>query len=321
MRSSRKLALGASLLASFAIVGATGGGVVAAQDKPTIVVGSDEFYESVVVAEIWAQALEANGFEIDRAGLAFGERPARIEAFRSGQIALMPEYVGFGLEYFTRDPAATEEVAAVETSGNAETDARSLQAVLDQLGFDATVLGISSGQDTNAAVVRPDTAQEFGLATMSDLARVQDELRFGLPPGCEGNPPCQGALEGAYGLTWPPANLSLLRPCGAEIANALEGNAIDVAWLCSTQPIIAQNGWIVLEDDLETQPPGNLVPIIRNDVAGQIDGGAAAIAAILDPISAQMTTDVLTQFGVRIAVDQEDVEVVAADFLASLASE
>jgi len=267
MRSTRRLALGASILASLAIAGTAGGGaIVTAQDQPTVVVGSDGF----------------------RAGLAIGARPARLAAFESGQINLMPEYIGFGLEFFTRGEDASEEIAAIETSGNAETDAQSLQTVFDALGFNATVLGVSAGQDTNAAVVRPDTAEEFGLSTMSDLAAVQDELRWGLPPECEANAPCRGALEDAYGVAWPPVQLSPLPACGAEIAGALEGNAIDLAWMCSTQPIIAQNGWIVL------------------------------VAAILDPISAQLTTDVLTELSGRIAVDQEDPEDVAAEFLASL---
>jgi osmoprotectant transport system substrate-binding protein len=318
MRNRRRLALGASILASVAIVGSMGGSVVSAQEKPTIVVGSDNFYESTVTAEIWAQALEAQGFTVDRGGLNIGERPARLEAFRSGQISLMPEYVGFGLEYFTQDPKAAPDVAAVATSGDAATDAASLQTVLGLAGYDASVLGVSAGQDTNAAVVRPDTAEQFKLARMSDLAPVQDQLRFGLPPGCESNPPCRGALEGAYGIKWPPAQLELLPPCGAEMAGALEGNAIDVAWLCSTQPVIAQQGWIVLEDDLKTQPPGNLVPVVRNDLLSQIDGGRDALAAILDPISAQLTTQALTDMGVRISVDHEDVADVAKEFLAGL---
>jgi osmoprotectant transport system substrate-binding protein len=231
----------------------------------------------------------------------------------------MAEYVGFGLEYFTKDPDASEDVAAIATTNDAVVDAQSLETVLGLVGIDASVLAPSAGQDTNAAVVRPDTAEQHNLSKMSDLAAVQDELRWGLPPACEENPPCRGALEDSYGITWPPAHLELLPPCGAEMAGALAGNAIDVAWLCSTQTDIAQNGWLVLEDDLHTQPPGNLVPVVRNDVAGQIDGGADALAAILDPISAQLTTDVITALNVRLAVDQEDVEVVAADFLASLA--
>ncbi len=320
MRNPRRLALGASILAAVAMVGTAGGGAtVSAQDDPGLIVGSDGFYESVLVGEIYAQALEAEGFSVARDGLAIGARPVRIAAFDSGQINLMPEYVGFGLSFFTGGEDVPEDIAAIMPTGNLDTDVASLQQVFDLRGVPATVLAPSAGEDTNAAVVRPDTAEEFGLSTMSDLAAVQDELTWGLPTDCETNPPCRVALEETYGIDYPPANLELLSACDAPMAIALEGNAIDVAWLCSTQPVIAQNGWIVLADDQESQPRGNLVPVVRNDVLEQIDGGADAIAAILDPISAALTTDVLTELGVRVAVDQEATEDVAADFLAGLA--
>jgi osmoprotectant transport system substrate-binding protein len=318
MRRHRSLALGASLLASLTLAGAMGGGATLAQDPPTFIVASQNFPESALMAEIYAQALEAEGFTVDRAGLNIGERPALLTAFQSGQVNLFPEYVGFGLEYFTKAADAAPEIAAIATTYDPVTDAQSLQTVFDLLGTEATILGLSAATDTNAAVVRPDTAEAFGLARMSDLATAQDELRFGLPPGCETNPPCRGALEDRYGISWPPAHLELIEPCGAVMARALKDDAIDVAWLCSTQTDIAQNGWIVLEDDLQTQPPGNLVPVVRNDVLAGVEGGSETIAGILDPVSSQLTTPILTELMVRVAVDQEDVEDVAADFLASL---
>jgi osmoprotectant transport system substrate-binding protein len=319
MRSTRRLALGASLLASLAIAGTAGGGaLVSAQEEPVFIVGSDGFYEAALVGEIYAQALEAEGYSVDRAGLAIGARPARMAAYDAGQINIMPEYVGFGLSYLTSGEDVDEAIAAIVPSGNTEADVAALQQVFDLRGVPSTVLAASSGEDTNAAVVRPDTAEQYGLEAMSDLAAVQDELRFGLPPDCESNAPCKVALEETYGISWPPANLEVLPPCGAEMAVALEGNAIDVAWLCSTQPVIAQNDWIVLADDKESQPRGNLVPVVRDDVLEQVDGGADTIAAILDPVSAALTTDVLTELGVRVAVDQEDHDAVAAEFLASL---
>ncbi len=320
MRSVRRLALGASILASLAMVGTAGGGaIVTAQDDPVFIVGSDGWYEAELVGEIYAQALEDGGYAVDRSGLAIGARPARIAAYDAGQVNIMPEYLGFGLTFFTAAEDAEEAIAAIEATGDIEADSASLEQVFELRGVPSTVLAASSGEDINTSVVRPDTAEEYGLATMSDLAAVQDELRFGLPPDCETNVAgCKGALEDGYGITWPPANLELIPPCGAEMALALEGNAIDVAWLCSTQPDIAQNGWIVLEDDQVTQPLGNLVPIVRNDVLEQVDGGADAIAAILDPISTALTTEAITELAVRVAVDQEDIEDVAAEFLASL---
>jgi osmoprotectant transport system substrate-binding protein len=320
MRSSRRLALGASILATVALVGTAGGGaIVSAQDDPVFIVGTDGWYEAALVGEIYAQALEAGGYTVDRSGLAIGARPARIAAYDAGQVNIMPEYLGFGLTFFTAAEDADEEIAAVEATGDIATDSASLEQIFELRGVPSTVLRASAGEDINTAVVRPDTAEEFGLSTMSDLAAAQDDLRFGLPPDCETNVAgCKGALEDGYGITWPPTNLELIPPCGAEMALALEGNAIDVAWLCSTQPDSAVNGWVVLEDDQETQPLGNIVPIVRNDVLEQVDGGAEAIAAILDPVSAALTDEAITELLVRVAVDQEDHDVVAAEFLAGL---
>lgn len=325
MRQHRRLALGASVLASLAMLATTGGGaIVSAQDQPTVRIGSDNFYESRLLGEIYAQALEAAGFSVDRQ-LGLGSRFDRAPAFEEGQIDLAPEYVGSGLGYYVAaaqaaGDAGVAEVAALEVSGDGETNRANLQAAYDLLGIEATVLGITPGEDTNAATVRADTAAELGLSTMSDLAPIADQLVFGLPPECETNALCKGALE-QYGLDFASLQKESLAPCGAEIADALAGKAVDFGWLCSTQPAIAQNGFVVLEDDLQTQPAENLAPVVRDDLLAQVEGGADTIAAILDPVSAAITTELLTELGVRVAVDQEDIEDVAAEFLAGLPGE
>ena len=314
MRRYRSIALGASLLATIALAGTAGGGAsVLAQDQPTVRIGSDNFYESALMAEIYAQALEAAGFPVERQ-LRLGTRFDRAPAFEAGQVDLVPEYVGSGLGYYTIG-AEDPELAGLAVSGDGEANRQNLQRAYELLGIEATVLGITPGEDTNAAVVRAETAAELGLATWSDMAAVADQLRFGLPPECAENVLCRGALE-QYGMAWPPAQLESLDACGAPLADALAGGAVDVAWLCSTQPAIAQHGFVVLEDDLGTQPADNLAPVVRDDFLARVDGGAEAIAAILDPVSARLTTELLTELGVRVAVDQEDIEVVAADFLA-----
>ena len=307
MRSTRRLALGASILASLAIVGSAGGGaIVSAQEQPTVRIGSDGFYESALMAEIYAQALEAAGFEVDRQ-LRLGTRVERAGAFTDGLIDLTPEYVGSGHGIF--DPS----VATVD----GEQNARLLEEAYAAAGTQVTVLGLTEGEDSNAAVVRADTAEEFGLSSMSDLAAVQDQLRYGLTPECDTNPFCKDALE-QYGVVWPPAERETLAACSGPMAEALNANVVDFAWLCSTQPAIKQFGFVVLEDDLNTQAAENLAPLVRNDFLEQVEGGAQTIAAILDPVSAAVSTDVLFDLGVRVGVDQEDLEDVAAEFLASL---
>ena len=252
------------------------------------------------MAELYAQALEAAGYKVTR-NLGLGSRQDRAPAFEAGQVDLVPEYVGSGLGYYNKQLI----------TGDGETNKHSLQAVLAAKGNLATVLGITPGQDTNAAVVRQDTATSMSLAKMSDLAAHQDDLRWGLPPDCDANPLCKGALE-TYGIKYPPKQREALAACDAPIATALQGNAIDFAWLCSTQPAIAQNGFVLLEDDLKTQPAENIAPLVRDDSSPRWTG---RVPAILDAVSAKMTTEELTKLGVEVDVDNEDVADVAKQWL------
>jgi osmoprotectant transport system substrate-binding protein len=329
MRFARVTALGAAMLVAFAACSSGGGGGTATSSpaasspaastpaesaspatspdasgdtgaKPAIIIGSDGFYESQVVAEMFAQVLEADGYSVTR-NLGIGARQVRQPLLESGDIQLTPEYVGSGLGYYDK--------AQVGGDGQANRDA--LATVLEAKGI--SVFGISPGEDTNAAVVRKDTADQYQLTNMSGLAAIQDELKWGLPPDCDTNPLCKDALE-AYGITYPPKQRESLAACDAPIAQALQGGGVDFAWLCSTQPAIGQFGFVVLEDDKDTQPAENMTALVRDDYLATV-GDAEAFQALLDGVLATLTTEELTSLGVKIAVDQEDVEDVAAAFL------
>lgn len=299
MRTNRVLALGASMLVALAACSSGGG------SKADIKIGSDNFYESKLMAEIYSQVLENAGYKVTRS-FGLGSRQDRAPAFESGQVDLVPEYVGSGLGYYDK----------TKTTGDGAANKAALQAILDTKGANgaalATVLAITPAQDSNAFVVRKDTADSLKLAKMSDLAAVQDQLKWGLPPDCDANPLCKGALE-QYKITYPPKQRQALAACDAPIAEALKGKAIDLAELCSTQPAIVQNGFVQLEDDLKTQPAENIAPLVRNDYLAKVD--KIAFAALLDAASAKMTTAELTKLGVLIAVDNKDVADVAKQWL------
>ena len=294
MRLSRTLALGATILVAVAACSSGGGG------KPEVRIGSDAFYESKVVAEMFAQVLEADGYKVAR-NLGIGARQVRQPALEQGQIDISPEYVGSGLGYY--DNGAP--------TGDGPTNQDALAAQLKGKGI--SVLGISPGEDTNAAVVRKDTAEALGLTKMSDLAAVQDQLTWGLPPECDTGPLCKGALE-AYGITFPPKQRESLAACDAPIAEALKGGGVDFAWLCSTQPAIAQFGFVLLDDDKNTQPAENMTALVRDDLLAKVPD-KAAFQKRLDDVLATLTTEELTKLGVAIAVDQRDVADVAKEFL------
>lgn len=315
MRNSRTLALGAALLALVMSACAPGeGGSTSPPDSAapgasepgasepvaggTVSIGSQGFYESQLMAEIYAQALEAAGYTVERS-LGIGTREETWPALTSGQIEMMPEYIG-SLTTFLEG----------EASGDPEETYAAMLELIEPEGL--TALDYTPAQDQNAFVVRSETAEEHGLETMSDLAAVATELVWGLPPECETNPLCAGALEDAYGIPFDELEIEPLAACDAPIATALNDGVVDVAELCSTQPDIERFGFVRLEDDKQTQPAENIAPVISQEKLDELGDG---FAEVLNNVSAQMTTEDLTSLGVQVAVEQRDVAEVATEWL------
>jgi osmoprotectant transport system substrate-binding protein len=292
MRLYRVLALGASLLV---LVGAcsTGGG-----SNTTVKIGSDGFDEARVVAEVYAQALEAQGFKVDRAGIGMGARKVTTPALESGQIDLKPEYLGGGLAYYD----------ATKVTQDSDTNWKNLKAALEPKGI--SVLNYTPGQDTNAFVVRKETADQYGTK-LSDYTPVQNDLKWGLATDCPTNPVCAAALKAAYGLE--PQDVTLLGPCSTPMADALKNKTIDVAELCSTSPEIIVNGWVGLEDDKKTQPAENVAPVVRNDLLAKLD--KAKFEKALNDVSAKIDTPTLADLYKQVTIDKKDLAVVAKAWL------
>jgi osmoprotectant transport system substrate-binding protein len=297
MRKFRTLALGASMLV---LLGAcsTGGG-----SKAAIKIGSDGFDEARVVAEVYAQVLEANGYTVDRAGIGLGTRDATNAALFSGQIDMKPEYLGTGLA----------KLAPGKQTNDSERNKTELQAALASQGGGITVLGYTPGQDTNALVVRKETAEEHSLAKWSDLTAVAGDLKWGLATDCPTNPVCGEALKTAYGIDVNAIDATLLDACSTPMADALKAGTIDVAELCSTDPLIITEGWVRLDDDRKTQPAENIAPIVRNDYLAKVD--KAAFQKLLDDVSARIDTPILADLYKQVAVDKKDTKDVASAWL------
>lgn len=311
MRMNRRLALGAAVLALVVSACSSGEGsgspaasgdastaASAAAGERSIVIGSAGFYEAQLMAEIYAQALEANGYTVER-NLGIGPRDTTQPAIESGEIDLQPEYIGSLLTFL-----------GGEATGDTDETFDALQTALEEVGL--TALDPAPAQDKNAFVVRSETAEDLGLTTMSDLAEQATDLVWGLPPECETNELCSGALEDAYGIPYADLQIEEYAACDAPAAQALNDGVVDVAELCSTQPDIERFNFVVLEDDLQTQPAENLAPIVRTE---WLDAAPDDFAEILNAVSAAMDTETLTSLGVDVAVDQMDVADVAAQWL------
>jgi osmoprotectant transport system substrate-binding protein len=312
MRIHRTLALGAALLALVVSACAPGEGSgsptasnpgtspsqsAAAEGDRSIKIGSAGFYEAQLMAEIYAQALEANGYTVERT-LGIGPRDTTQPAHESGEFDLQPEYIGSLLTFLGGTASGDPD----ETFGELET-------ALADVGL--TPLEYTPAQDQNAFVVRSETAEDMGLTTMSDLADVAGDLVWGLPPECETNELCSGALE-EYGIAYDDIEIESYAACDAPVAQALNDGVVDIAELCSTQPDIERFNFVVLEDDLQTQPSENIAPIVSTE---WLESAPADFADILNAVSAAMDTETLTSLGVSVAVDQEDIADVATQWL------
>ncbi len=148
-----------------------------------ITVGSFDFPESVLLAELYSQALEEKGFRVERA-LGLGPREFVGPALHAGLIELVPEYGGTAVAFFS--------AGAVAPNSDPASNHRALEDVV--AGSTITALDAAPAENVNTFVVSEDTARRYGLTTLSDLAPVAPELVLGGPPECATRPLCQVGL-------------------------------------------------------------------------------------------------------------------------------
>jgi osmoprotectant transport system substrate-binding protein len=214
-------------------------------------------------------------------------------------VNLIPEYLGGATSYLEG-----------EVSSDAEETWTNLQAAIE--ANDWVALDYSPGTDADGWVVRQETATELELATMSDVAEVADQLVWGLAPACAENPVCGPGLNDVYGIDISQLEVESLSPCSTEMAQALNNEAIDVAQVCTTQPDIVTFNFVLLEDDLGLQPAQNMVPVATAEL---VEAAPADFEETLNAVSAELTTEALTQLGVSVVTNQEDYADVARQFL------
>lgn len=264
----------------------------------TIKIGAQDFGESAILAQIYKQALEADGFTADTQSLG-GFRDLLFAAFESGDVNLAPDYLASELE-FLNDQAGEATSDVDETMGK-------LEPLLTEK--DLVALTPSDAVDTNSFVMTNDKAEELGIETMSDLAEKGEGLKLGAPPDCEDNAFCIPGFKEVYGLDLSSGFTPL---DSGVIASALTAGEIDVALLFSTDGRIADEGWIVLEDDKTMLAADNVLPVASKEL---VDEYGDDLESLLNKISAELTTEDLIEMNKAFDIDKEDPEDIAADWL------
>ncbi|HEY8457799.1 MAG TPA: ABC transporter substrate-binding protein [Actinopolymorphaceae bacterium] len=259
----------------------------------SIIVGSANFPEAVLLGEIYAAALEAHDVDVQRK-LNIGAREAYIKALEDGSIDLVPEYTGVLLQYFDKEATAAkpdEVYAALQ------------EAVPDEF----MVLEKSSAEDKDAVVVTRETAEKYDLKTIADLAPHAKDLVLGGPPEWKTRPTGVPGLKEVYGAEF--KSFIPLDVAGPVTVAALKGGRVDAANLFTTQSAIEQNDFVVLEDPKLLFTAQNVVPLISKDKASE------TVVDTLNGISAKLDTPTLRDLVARVEVDKEDPATVAKDWL------
>ena len=271
--------------------------IQAAPSRP-VVIASKPFGESYVLAEIFAQLLEARGVAVDRRP-GLGATEIAFQALRRGAIDVYPEYTGTGLLAILKEPPRRDPREVYDRVSREFRRRWSLRW-LPPLGF----------ENTYAIAVRRETAERYRLETLSDLARVGPELRAGLTADFIGRPDGLPGLARAYGLRF--AEVRALLP--AVKYQALAAGKVDVIDGYSTDGLIARYDLVVLEDDRRFFPPYEAAALVGRGLA---ERRPDAIAALTE-LSARLDVATMRGLNQRLEVEGEPVERVAADALADL---
>ncbi len=264
----------------------------------SVIVGSKPFGESYLLAEMFAQLLESRGFSVERRP-GLGATTVAFDALRSGSIDVYPEYTGTGLLAILHEEprgGAREVFAEVQRRFQEQFALR----WLPPLGF----------ENGYAISVRRETAERYGLATLSDLARIAPQLSAGLSPDFIQRADGLPGLARAYGLSF-----RSVRPLDQALKyRALASGAVDVVDGYTTDGLIARYGFVVLADDRHFFPPYEAAALISDRLAHEQPAAVAALTLL----SGMLGDSTMRALNERVESDHEPIPRVASDALRAM---
>lgn len=277
-----------------ALVAAVALGCAVAASAQTIRVGSKNFTEQYVLAELYAQTFEANGIKVERK-INLGGTLIAQKALEEKQIDFYPEYTGTMLLAVLKEAPMTDKQAVYNKVKTAY--AANGLVVLDQAPMN----------NTYVMVVKPETAAKYKIATLSDLTKVAKEVKLGAGPEFRDRKDGLPGLKATYGMEF---KEDLQLAIGLRY-QALKGDQVQVVNGYSTDGMIAAMKLTRLKDDKNLWPPYFLAPVIRKEV---LDANPK-IGEIANKLSALLDDATMAQLNYLVDGEKEEPKDVAKAFL------
>ncbi|MCG8656521.1 ABC transporter substrate-binding protein [Yimella sp. NH-Cas1] len=297
----RRAALSAALVLSLSGCGLSGdaldsgsGGGDCKVEKPKeapVKVGSADFPESSLIAEVYAGALQAKGIRASTTD-PIGAREAYLKALGDGSVQVVPEYTGSLLTF-------------VDENSKEKDPQEVYAALLTSLPCNQLALQPSRAEDSNEMVVTKATADKWQLKTISDLAKHANEITIAAPSEFQGREQGLLGLKRTYNLT--PKSFRPL--ASAAVVEALKNNQAQAGNIFSTDPSIKVNNFVVLQDDKKLFGADQVVPLVAKSAA------TPKMQVALNAVSAKLTTDKLAEMLKQVVVDKKSAKAVAKTFL------
>lgn len=265
-----------------------GGGAVGSS---TLVIGSQAYYSNEIIAELFAQVLEAEGFTVERQ-FQIGQREVYVPELENGSLDVLPEYLGNLLQHYEPDApsASPEEIHS---------------ALGEALPGALRVLDFAEASDQDSYTTTAAFAQEHSLTTIADLAGIPD-LRIAANSEFEVRPYGPEGAKSIYGVD---VTVVPVEDSGGPLTvQALTDGDVQLADIYTADPAIAANDLVVLEDPESMILPQNVVPLVTEKVD---ETAAAAIERVIEQLSA----DDLVAINQRSVEEQANSATIARDWL------
>ena len=264
-----------------------------------LTIGSKNFDEQFILGEIYAQALEAAGYTVET-DLNLGSEQIALKALESGEISGYPEYTstaltsffGFAPEDVPGDPQQAYEDSAEEFESEG------------LVAYPPTPFS-----SANAVGLLTTTADELGVASISDLEGMSEDLTLAGSPECRERVDCLAGLEDNYGLEF-----GKFTPVDIELRyEVLDKGDADLSILFTTDGQLAESDeYTILEDDQSLLPAGNVLFVASQEA---VDEAGPDFGATIEKVQESLTLEVMQELNARVSIDREKPEDVAADYL------